>query len=119
LGHDGVFVGWTVFFALLGIGAGAAAAGVATVVLSISTGMSDFSKGFFFLLWAMFAVAFFAWAMLLRERFRAFGRMRRWMKAEMKRSEDPFYDPPKFPWRKGTWTPRAPEASLDPDELDK
>ena len=106
------------FFALLGIAVGGAAAGVATAFLSISTGMSDFSRGLFLLLWAMFAVIFFAWGMHVRERFRAVGRMRSHMRAEWKRSEDPFYNPPKFPWQKGTWTPRPTEASLDAEERD-
>lgn len=118
LAHDGAIVGWTVFFAVLGIGVGGAAAAVATAFLSISTGMSDFSKGVFLLLWVMFAVFFFAWGMSVRERFRALGRMRSHMREELKRSEDPFYNPPTLPWQKGTWTPRAPEAPPDPDERD-
>ena len=118
MAHDGAIVGWMVFFALLGIGVGGAAAGVATAVLSISTGMSGFSRGLFLLLWVMFAVIFFAWGMHVRERFRAVGRMRTHMRAEQKKSEDPFYNPPKLPWQKGTWTPRATEAPPDPDERD-
>lgn len=118
MGDDGVVVGWTVFFAVLGIGVGAAAAGVATSVLSISTGMSEFSKGMFLLLWVMFAVIFFAWGMHVRERFRAVGRMRSHMRTELKRSEDPFYNPPKLPWQKGTWTPRPTEASLHTEDRD-
>lgn len=105
-------------FAVLGIGVGGAAAGVATAMLSISTGMSDFSTGIFLLLWVMFAVIFFAWGMHVRERFRAVGRSRTQMKAEWKRSEDPFYNPPKLPWQKGTWTPRPPEVSPDLEERD-
>ena len=115
MAHDAI-VGWTVFFALLGIGVGGAAAGVATAFLSISTGMSDFSKGLFGLLWVMFAVICFAWGMHVRERFRAVGHMRSHMRAELQKSEDPFYNPPKFPWQKGTWTPRATEVPRDPDE---
>ena len=104
------------FFAVLGIGVGGAAAGVTTAVLSVSTGMSGFSKGLFLLLWVMFAVIFFAWGMHVRERFRAVGRARTDMRAEQKRSEDPFYNPPQLPWQEGTWTPRATEADLDPEE---
>ena len=116
LAHDDAIVGWTVFFAILGVGVGGAAAGVATALLSISTGMSGFSKGMFLVLWVMFAVIFFAWGMHVRERFRAVGRIRREMRAELKRSEDPFYNPPRFPWQKGTWTPRPTEVSPDPEE---
>ena len=108
-------MGWTILFAVLGIGVGGVAAGIATAVFSISTGMSGFSKGLFLLLWVMFGVICFSWGMHVRERFRAVGRMRIQMREEWKRSEDPFYNPPKFPWQKGTWTPRRSDNPPDPE----
>lgn len=114
LDDDAPVTGWMVFLALLGVVVGGTAAGIATSLLSISTGMSEFSKGLFLLLWLMFAVIFFAWGMHVRERIRSVGRMRSDMRAELKKREDPFYNPPKFPGQQGTWTSRSAEAPLDP-----